>query len=136
VLDSAEFNLGSRYIAGLYVGLLNRDAEYEGWQFQRSALLNKISDPILLAGNFLNSEEFKARNGILSDAEFIRLLYRQILLREPAQSEVDGYVQSMSRGRMESPRFSSVTRVSDGLGSAADVVSTERGAADAVSNRT
>ncbi len=33
-LNSEEFNIGGRFSAGLYVGLLNRDAEFGGWLFQ------------------------------------------------------------------------------------------------------
>jgi hypothetical protein len=36
-LNSLEFNLGGRFVAGLYVGLLDRNAEFGGWQFQRDA---------------------------------------------------------------------------------------------------
>jgi hypothetical protein len=35
--NSAEFNNAGRFVAGLYVGILNRDAEYGGWLFQRNA---------------------------------------------------------------------------------------------------
>lgn len=38
-LRSTEFYLGGAYIAGLYVGLLDRDAEYGGWEFNRNAIV-------------------------------------------------------------------------------------------------
>ena len=42
-LNSEEFNVGGRFVAGLYVGLLDRDAEYGGWLFQRNALSTQRS---------------------------------------------------------------------------------------------
>lgn len=88
-LNSPEFNQGGRFIAGLYVGLLNRDAEFAGWLFQRNALATGFVNPTLLVTNFLGSAEWIGKFGNPSDAEFVRLLYRNILLREPSQPEVD-----------------------------------------------
>jgi hypothetical protein len=87
-LNSAEFNNGGRFVAGLYVGILSRDAEYGGWLFQRDALSRGVVNRDALVSNFLNSAEFTARNGNLSNADLIRLLYRQILGREATGAEV------------------------------------------------
>jgi hypothetical protein len=87
--NSDEFNLGGRFIAGLYIGLLNRDAEFGGWLFQREALARGGITQFQLVSNFINSAEFQLRNGTLSDDNFIRLLYRQILGREASQQEVN-----------------------------------------------
>jgi hypothetical protein len=88
-LNSAEFHAGGRFIAGLYVGLLARDGEYGGWAFQRNAFLSGEVSQESLVTNFLNSAEWKLRFGNPSDAEFVRLLYRHVLLREATQAEVD-----------------------------------------------
>jgi hypothetical protein len=37
-INSDEFNRSGRFIAGLYIGILGRDAEFGGWLFQRNAL--------------------------------------------------------------------------------------------------
>ena len=57
-LDSAEFSLGGRFAAGLYVGIIERDAEFSGWQFQRQALARGIVNQDQLVSNFINSHEF------------------------------------------------------------------------------
>src|SRR5205807_2589475 len=44
-LTSEEFANAGRFVAGLYVGLLNRDPEYGGWLFQRNALTTGIVSP-------------------------------------------------------------------------------------------
>jgi hypothetical protein len=83
-------NLSGRYVAGLYVGLLRRDAEYTGWQFQRDALVTGGTSQLALAQNFIGSSEFELQNPGLSNRDFIILLYRQVLHRQapPAESEV------------------------------------------------
>lgn len=87
-LNSPEFNNAGRFVAGLYIGLLNRDAEYGGWLFQRNALSRGITKPDTLVANFLNSEEFKLKYENLSNAAFTTLLYTQILGRAPTPAEV------------------------------------------------
>ncbi len=94
-LNSAEFNNGGRFIAGLYVGLLNRDPEFGGWLFQRDALSTGISSQMQSVYNFLNSLEFRSK-GISGPRDFIRTLYRQVLLREPTTAEVDFHVSTLA----------------------------------------
>jgi len=86
-LNSPEFNQGGRFIAGLYVGLLSRDAEYAGWLFQRNALSIGVVSPAELVTNFLDADEYRLKFGTPDRVEFTKLLYRNILLREPSPSE-------------------------------------------------
>jgi hypothetical protein len=95
---SSEFNLGGRLVAGLYVGLLDRDAEWSGWLFQRNALSRGIVDPTSLVRNFLISAEYRAKFGEPDNASYVRLLYRYVLLRAPAQSEVDFHAKTLEEG--------------------------------------
>lgn len=104
-LNSLEFNQGGRFVAGLYVGLLNRNAEFTGWQFQRDALGRNVVTQDSLVSNFLSSLEYKLRFGTLTDPEYIRQLYGQILLRTPSQSEVDFHVSTLpALGRIQVAR--------------------------------
>ena len=96
-----EFDLGGRFIAGLYVGLLNRVPEYSGWLFQRNALAAGIVNQRELVTNFLNSFEFAQKFGTLDSPAFVRLLYRQVLLREPSQDEVTFQVQALEQGAVD-----------------------------------
>jgi len=95
---SDEFNAKGRFVAGLYVGLLNRDAEFNGWIFQRGALQNGVVTLSGLVTNFINSLEFQLQNGALRNEDYVRLLYRQVLLREPTASEVSGQAAALSIG--------------------------------------
>ena len=117
-LTSAEFNMGGRYVAGLYNGLLNRDAEFGGWLFQRNAMVTGSIPPLALVGNFLNSDEYRSKFGTPSNAEFVRLLYRYILLREAGQAEIDfqsGALRSISRPQLAS-NFLNSTEFRIGVG--------------------
>jgi len=87
--NSAEFNAAGRFIAGLYVGILNRNAEYGGWLFIRNALATGTVQYTDLVFNFLDSAEFKLNNPSLTNRQFAALMYRQILLREGTVAELD-----------------------------------------------
>jgi hypothetical protein len=96
--QTPEFNLGGRFIAGLYVGLLNRDAEFSGWLFQRNALSTGIVNPNQLVSNFLGAAEYKLAYGEPDDQGFVRLLYRYVLLREAGQTEVNAQMGALRSG--------------------------------------
>jgi hypothetical protein len=96
--QTPEFNLGGRFVAGLYVGLLNRDAEYSGWLFQRNALATNLTNPSLLVSSFLGSAEYRLKFGEPTNTDFVRMLYRYILLREPGPAEVSLQVGALAGG--------------------------------------
>ena len=97
-MNATEYNLGSRFIAGLYVGLLGRDAEYSGWWFHRARLSQNLTTQDQLVEAFLGSAEYSLKYPGQSSPDFIRMLYRQVLVREPTQAEVDFHVGTMAAG--------------------------------------
>ena len=99
-MNALEFNLGGRFIAGLYVGLLQRNAEFGGWLFQRNALAtsNGVLKPVNLVANFLNGLEYRSKNGNQTADQFIRFLYANVLLRQPSNPEVQGHVDQLNAG--------------------------------------
>ncbi len=97
-LNSAEFNTYGRFVAGLYVGLLNRDPEFGGWQFQRNALLQGIVSQDQLVSNFLNTAEYQLKYPNQSNEAFVRMLYQQVMLRNATQGEVDFQVSALNSG--------------------------------------
>jgi hypothetical protein len=96
--NSPEFNLGGRFVAGLYVGLLDRDAEYNGWLFQRNALATGVVSPTQLVSNFITAQEFTLKFGNPSNQDYVRLLYRNILLREASPAEVQFQSNALASG--------------------------------------
>jgi hypothetical protein len=98
LFNSQEFNNAGRFIAGLYVGILGRDAEFTGWLFQRSAYLSGVVTQLQLVTNFLGSQEYALKYGNPPDDEFVRVLYRNIFRREALQSELDQQVFTLRSG--------------------------------------
>jgi hypothetical protein len=96
--NTEEFLLGGRFIGGLYVGLLDRDAEFNGWLFQRNALATGVVSQQFLSNNFITGAEYQLRFGNPANADFVRLLYRYVLLREATQAEVNTQVTSLTNG--------------------------------------
>jgi hypothetical protein len=87
--NALEFNESGRFVAGLYVGLLNRNAEYSGWLFQRNAFATNIVTQADLVRNFINAQEYFLKFGDPTVREYVILLYRYILLREPSEAEIN-----------------------------------------------
>jgi hypothetical protein len=88
-LNSQEFNGGGRFVAGLYVGLLCRDPEYGGWLFQRNALATGMVTPAQAVSNFINAKEYSIKFGLPDKVQFVRLLYKNVLFRQPSPAELD-----------------------------------------------
>jgi hypothetical protein len=95
-LRAPEFNLAGRFVAGLYVGILNRDPEFSGWVFQRDAISQGTGLQCALASNFVNSAEFALQHPSLTNEGFVQLLYRQILGREAAPSEIPIHLPTLA----------------------------------------
>jgi hypothetical protein len=108
-VNSAEFNLAGKFIAGVYVGLLNRTADYGGWLFQRNALIKREISPQSLVGNVINGAEFQLQHPGISDADFVRLLYSQVLGRTATPTEVANQVNNAITGKPNGRRDLAVT---------------------------
>jgi len=96
--NSEEFNQGGRYVAGLYIGILNRDAEYGGWLFIRNALATGSVPQAVLAKNFLESGEYALNFGFPTNRNFAKQMYNQVLLREPTVAELDFMETALNGG--------------------------------------
>ncbi len=96
-LGAVEFNLAAKFVAGIYVGLLNRTPDYAGWVFQRNAVSTGFFAPQDLTRNFLQSPEFALNHPSQTRAQLVTLLYRQILGRSPDSAEVTGQEAEINR---------------------------------------
>ncbi|MBC8165865.1 MAG: DUF4214 domain-containing protein [Bryobacteraceae bacterium] len=96
--NTPEFALGGRLIAAIYVALLQRDAEYAGWQFQRGILADSLATQVPLVGNFLNSSEFRLKFGTQDNTEFVRFIFTSILNRSPTPSELAFRLNQLQTG--------------------------------------
>ncbi|MGA3097515.1 MAG: FG-GAP-like repeat-containing protein [Bryobacteraceae bacterium] len=98
LFNSDEFNNAGRFVAGLYVGILGRDAEYTGWIFQRAAYLSGVATQAQLVTNFLNSTEYQMKYGTPTDDQFVLLLYQNLLRRTPTAAEEAAQLALLSSG--------------------------------------
>ncbi|MGO9094328.1 MAG: SBBP repeat-containing protein [Bryobacteraceae bacterium] len=98
LFNSAEFNNGGRFAAGVYVGILGRDADYSGWLFQRSALIDGAISQTQLVANFLNSLEYQMKYGTPTDNAYVLLLYQNVLRRAPSSTELAAQLALLSSG--------------------------------------
>jgi hypothetical protein len=73
------------------------DAAKAGGVYQSLAQTNDGAGMSIAAG-FLQSAEFQAKYGNLSDAAFVMQLYTNVLNRTPAVSEVNGWLDVMHNG--------------------------------------
>lgn len=96
-MRSDEARLRSLYIIKLYLGILLRDPDYEGWRAWTGALARTESRPAIVAG-FLNSPEFQLRYGSLTDEAFIRQLYRNLLGREADPGGFEAWKRALALG--------------------------------------
>jgi hypothetical protein len=98
--NSLEFQQGGRFVAGLYVGLLFRDPEFQGWLFQRNALSVGVVTQDQLVANFLNSPEYILRNPNQTNQQFVEMLYLQVLGRAGSPSEVAAHTGRLDSGAL------------------------------------
>ena len=99
-MDSGESRIKGRFIAQTYLGILGRDAghnEFRGWL---GALLQGMSREQIVQF-FLNSDEFKSRFGSkLTNWEFVKRMYNNILLRSPDSAGLNGWAQALKDGQV------------------------------------
>jgi len=113
-LASPEFTNGLPPIIRLYFATFLRIPDYDGLIFQVNAF--RSGAPLTgIATNFTLSPEFTALYGNKTDAEYVQLLYNNVLGRTASQPEIDFHVnrlqnQGASRGDVlvgfsESPEY-------------------------------
>ncbi len=82
----------------LYRAYFLRDPEPAGWDYWSNTLASGRMSLIQISEFFSRSDEFKKRYGSLSDAEFIDLVYRNVLGRSPDGSGRSHWVGRLSAG--------------------------------------
>ncbi|SCP97494.1 beta-N-acetylglucosaminidase domain-containing protein [Anaerobium acetethylicum] len=84
------------YVNRLYAKALGREAEADGLNYYAEKILAGEVTPIQVAQNFIFSDEFRDKN--LSDADYIKTLYRTFLGREFEQGGLDYYLEKIESG--------------------------------------
>jgi hypothetical protein len=81
----------------LYLAALDRVPDQAGLIYQTRALEGGLTLP-QLAGNFIASPEFQHRYAVTSDADFVTLLYQNVLDRAPDAGGLSFYLDLLGRG--------------------------------------
>ncbi len=90
----------ARAAARLYSAAFDREPDDDGLNFWINSLDQGV--PLLrIAEKFRNSPEFQSRYGELSDLDFVRQLYRNVLRREGEQSGVEYWVGVLAAGESQ-----------------------------------
>ncbi len=92
---SPEFSSSGLYIIKLYLGVLGRDPDFEGWSFWFNSLRTGLL-PSSMLDSFLGSPEFVRKYGNLSNADFVTLVYRSVLGRDPDPTGLQYYLDRLS----------------------------------------
>ncbi len=94
---SPEFSGSVSPIARLYFATFLRIPDYPGLIFQVNAF--RAGTPLdVIANNFTLSPEFQATYGSLDNAQYVALLYQNILNRTASQGEIDFHVARLVSG--------------------------------------
>jgi hypothetical protein len=95
--DSNEFAVTVSPIARLYFGMFLRFPDYAGLLFQVDAY--RTGTPLtVIANNFTQSPEFQSLYGNKTNAEYVALLYQNILGRSASQAEIDFHLNRLATG--------------------------------------
>ncbi|MEO7650815.1 MAG: SBBP repeat-containing protein [Bryobacteraceae bacterium] len=95
--NSVEFKDSGLYIANAYTGILNRDPDYGGWSFWFSQI--RSGQPgINMVNSIIASPEFVQAYGSLNDAQFIQLVYQNVLGRPADAAGQSFWLSQLSAG--------------------------------------
>lgn len=84
------------FVSRLYTIALNRSADVNGLNDWTGKLLNKQQTPKQVAWGFVSSQEMTNRN--LSNQEYVTMLYRTMMDREPDESGLNDWVRRLQSG--------------------------------------
>lgn len=98
LVDACDQNVGvTGFVARCYEKILGRTFDRDGLNNWCTVLLNGEKSPAEVAADgFLNSEEFISK--ALSDSEFISVLYRTFLNREPDSEGLSNWLTELAEG--------------------------------------
>ena len=98
LFTSPEFSQSGLYLIKLYVGVLGRDPDFSGWSNWFTALRSGTTQTGVL-NSFLASREFQNTYGSLSNADFVTLVYRNVLNRVPDPGGFANWVGQLNGGQ-------------------------------------
>lgn len=107
LMNSQEAFMKGRFTASLYQTLLGRPADMGGY-LGFTGLLETGVPEAQVAADFVFSGEFVQRFGVLSDTQFVTVMYENILLREPDAGGLQGFVGAISSGGLSRAQVATI----------------------------
>lgn len=86
--------------ARLFLAFFNRTPDADGWVYWNDRIISHRARLKVIAESFSNSTEFQQRYGTVSNREFIRLMYRNVMDRAPDRDGYDYWLGHLNSGRM------------------------------------
>ncbi len=102
IIAASDYRTSDGDILRLYRAFFERDADVEGAKYW-IAVARAGANFDDLAYGFANSTEFTAGGPALTNLDYVRLLYRNMLGREGEQAGVDYWVGLMNSGNLSQP---------------------------------
>ncbi len=82
----------------LYSAFFGREPDALGWEYWMSVYVAPTTNLESIANDFVMSDEFIDTYGSLSNADFVRLVYNNVMGREPDQGGFEHWVRSLGNG--------------------------------------
>jgi sugar lactone lactonase YvrE len=79
---SPEFSSAGLYVIKLYSAVLKRDPDFAGWKYWFDTMHSGLP-PTTVLNSFINSPEFQQLYGSVTNANFVNLVYQNVLGRQP-----------------------------------------------------
>lgn len=89
----------------LYSAYFLRDAEPDGWHYWRDEYSSGRHNLDSMSDFFAASPEFQASYGALTDTEFVSLVYRNVLGRDPDSAGRQYWIDQLSTGAIDRGRL-------------------------------
>ena len=100
IMGSQEFAGKGRFVAQAYIGIMARDADYNGFRGWLGWLENGGTE-LGLVDAFINSGEFQSNFGSnLDNGQFVTRMYENVLLRQPDSGGYNYFVGQLNNGQM------------------------------------
>lgn len=97
-LNSAEFASAGGFMVELYPVLLARTADFGGWLFFSSEILNGFASQTSVIDTFFATAEFTSKYGNPAPTQFVTLLYNNALGRAPDSGGLNFYINELNTG--------------------------------------
>ncbi len=82
----------------LYSAFFGREPDAVGWEYWMSVYVAPTTNLESIANDFVASNEFISTYGSLTNGDFVRLVYNNVMGRLPDQAGLDHWVGSLDRG--------------------------------------